>query len=196
MIHGCSRPSSSSKGIYITSRRASIVAIVPCLFHFSDPYPHYKNMSKKPIGSFSQLFPPKPTWTAENVPDQAGKTVIVTGGSNGIGKETVKVPFGIPQSFVFPSNRGSFADLQERSIGVAFEGRQSVHRCALRGEVTTGDRGTQARDGKRIRLLSQARPSGPRLRQGRRRGIHRKGNRAPHALQQRVSPDNVCDVSP
>jgi len=48
-------------------------------------------MSEKRIGTFSQLFPPKPTWTSDDVPDQTGKTVIVTGGNGGIGRETARV---------------------------------------------------------------------------------------------------------
>ncbi|KAH9041506.1 NAD-P-binding protein [Lactarius deliciosus] len=48
-------------------------------------------MAEKNIGALGQLFPPKPTWTAADVPDQTGKTVIVTGGNGGIGRETARV---------------------------------------------------------------------------------------------------------
>ncbi|KAI6032762.1 hypothetical protein F5J12DRAFT_796251 [Pisolithus orientalis] len=39
----------------------------------------------------SELAPPKPKFTAENVPDMTGKVVLVTGANAGIGKETARV---------------------------------------------------------------------------------------------------------
>lgn len=39
----------------------------------------------------SQTFPPKPRWGVDDIPDLAGRVMIVTGGYAGVGKETVKV---------------------------------------------------------------------------------------------------------
>ncbi|KZV80273.1 NAD(P)-binding protein, partial [Exidia glandulosa HHB12029] len=38
----------------------------------------------------SEALPPKPKWTAKDMPDCTGKVFIVTGGNSGIGLETVK----------------------------------------------------------------------------------------------------------
>jgi len=42
---------------------------------------------------YSQYFPPKPTWTPDQMVDLSEKVMIVTGGNTGIGFETCKVLF-------------------------------------------------------------------------------------------------------
>ncbi len=61
------------------NRSSSLVGQVPDIFATMSSQP------ERHINNFSQLFPPKPHWTAADVPDLSGRTIIVTGGSLGLG---------------------------------------------------------------------------------------------------------------
>lgn len=69
----------------------------PHCFLYSAPSPPVMGVSTEAarLAQFvwtatSQLFPGKPKWTADHLPDLSGKVFIVTGGNTGIGRGTVK----------------------------------------------------------------------------------------------------------
>ena len=72
-------------------------------------------MSESRISIFGQLFAPKPLWTSSDVPDQTGKTVLITGGSRGIGRELARVRRWITgEMFVYSHTSRAGSLIQER----------------------------------------------------------------------------------
>lgn len=43
------------------------------------------------LSLYREFFPPKPTYSVDDIPDLTGRVYIVTGGNSGVGTEIVKV---------------------------------------------------------------------------------------------------------
>jgi NAD(P)-dependent dehydrogenase (short-subunit alcohol dehydrogenase family) len=71
----------------------------------------------------SQLFPPKATWSVNDIPSLAGKHTLVTGGNTGIGKQTCKqlLLHGAARVYLAARSEGkakeAIADLERETEG-------------------------------------------------------------------------------
>jgi NAD(P)-dependent dehydrogenase (short-subunit alcohol dehydrogenase family) len=66
--------------------------------------------------SLKQLFPGKPAFTEENIPDQNGKVFMVTGGNAGVGYELVKILYSKGAKVYMASRTASKAEEAIKSI--------------------------------------------------------------------------------
>ena len=66
--------------------------------------------------AWTQWFPPAPTLTEENVPDQTGKVFIVTGSNGGIGFELVKILYAKGATVYMASRSQQRAEVAIRTI--------------------------------------------------------------------------------
>jgi NAD(P)-dependent dehydrogenase (short-subunit alcohol dehydrogenase family) len=82
-------------------------------------------------GIFTQLFPPKPTFTEKNVPSLVGKVFIVTGGNSGVGLELVKVLYSRGGTVYIASRSTTKIDAAISTIRSIFP-RSSGHLKSLR----------------------------------------------------------------
>lgn len=106
--------------------------------HFSESVSIRGNLPPMAFrGLYTQLFPPKPTLTEDNVPSQRGKVFIVTGGNSGVGYELCKILYGTGAT-IYMASRSQVGRCRELHllqrleahihIGTRFQCHQSDHR--------------------------------------------------------------------
>lgn len=65
---------------------------------------------------YTQMFPPSPTFTEEHIPSQTGKIFIVTGGSDGVGFELIRILYSKGAKIYVASRSESKAEAAIKSI--------------------------------------------------------------------------------
>ncbi|PQE22145.1 hypothetical protein CJF30_00010744 [Rutstroemia sp. NJR-2017a BBW] len=86
-------------------------------------------------GIFTQLFPPKPTFTEKNVPSLVGKVFIVTGGNSGVGLELVKILYSRGGTVYIASRSTTKIDAAIATIKSIFP-KSSGHLKSLRVDLS------------------------------------------------------------
>ncbi|PQE12426.1 hypothetical protein CJF31_00000644 [Rutstroemia sp. NJR-2017a BVV2] len=86
-------------------------------------------------GAFTQLFPPKPTFTEKNIPSLVSKVFIVTGGNSGVGLELVKILYSHGGTVYIASRSATRIDAAITTIKSIFP-KSSGHLKSLRVDLS------------------------------------------------------------
>ncbi|KAG5759401.1 hypothetical protein H9Q69_009326 [Fusarium xylarioides] len=70
--------------------------------------------------AWTQLFPPKPTFTEDNVPSLEGRVFMVTGGTNGVGLELVHMLYSKGGTVYLPARSATKAQKTIETIKAAY----------------------------------------------------------------------------
>jgi retinol dehydrogenase-12 len=94
-------------------------------------YPFHRTQTRMPFKqSFSEFFPPQPSFTENDIPSLVGKTYLITGGAAGVGKELCRMLYSAGAT-IFVAGRSltnieeAIKDIKDNPIGVANAGTKA-----------------------------------------------------------------------